>query len=190
MQTRWITLVAAAFVALLLTHSAPAQDAKPPMSPMPVVPAMPAGAAPMQVIPAMPADAPPTYVMPAMPASQTSASSSSGQNNDVPPFTPLMLGDFIGPVANLFVDFKIAEGESPRPMDRVFFKYNFYNNVDPTRWSDPTQPIHNVNLNLYTLGMEKTFFDGLMSLGIRIPFYNLDAEGKDFHIGPDPTTGA
>src|SRR5262249_9336595 len=37
------------------------------------------------------------------------------------PLTPYMLGDFAGPVANLFSDIKIAEGESPRPIDRVFY---------------------------------------------------------------------
>src|SRR5262245_21400973 len=39
-------------------------------------------------------------------------------------FTPYMLGDFVGPVANQFSDVKIAEGESPRPIDRVFYKFN------------------------------------------------------------------
>jgi hypothetical protein len=105
------------------------------------------------------------------------------------PFTPFMLGDFVGPVANLFTNFKIAEDESPRPTDRVFFKYNYYNNINPTRWRDPTEPIHNVDLNLYTFGMEKTFFDGAVSIGARFPFYTMDAEGKTAHLAPDPVTG-
>jgi hypothetical protein len=100
-----------------------------------------------------------------------------------------MLGDFVGPVANLFTQFKIAEGESPRPVDRAFVKYNYYNNIDKSRWVDPTEPIHNVSMNMYTVGMEKTFMDGAASIGVRVPFYTLNGEAKDFHVGPDPTTG-
>jgi hypothetical protein len=106
------------------------------------------------------------------------------------PFTPFMLGDFIGPVANLFTQFKIGEGESPRPVDRAFFKYNYYNNVNPTRWTNPTEPIHNVSLNLYTLGMEKTFFDRTVSVGIRVPFDTISADPKEFRVATDPATGA
>src|SRR5437764_857672 len=50
------------------------------------------------------------------------------------PFTPFMLGDFVGPVANQFSDVKIAEGESPRPTDRVFIKFNYYDNLSKNRW--------------------------------------------------------
>jgi hypothetical protein len=100
-------------------------------------------------------------------------------------FTPFMLGDFVGPVANQFSDVKIAEGESPAPVDRVFFKFNYYNNLEKSRWTDPTQPIHNVDLYRYTFGFEKALFDQKVSLGLRIPFYTLDAEAKDFRLSTD-----
>jgi hypothetical protein len=106
-----------------------------------------------------------------------------------PPFTPFMLGDFVGFVANQFSDVKIAEGESPRPVDRVFFKYNYYNNVEPERWQGPTQSIHNVDLYRYSFGFERTFFDQTVSIGVRIPFDVIDAEPKNF-LAPDPVTGA
>jgi hypothetical protein len=99
-----------------------------------------------------------------------------------------MLGDFVGPVANQFSDVKIAEGESPAPVDRVFFKFNYYNNLEKSRWRDPTEPIHNVDLYRYTLGFEKTFFDQRVSLGVRVPFYTLDAAPKSFHLVPVPGT--
>jgi hypothetical protein len=89
-------------------------------------------------------------------------------------------------VANQFSDVKIAEGESPAPVDRVFFKFNYYNNLEKSRWTDPTQPIHNVDLYRYTFGMEKTFFDERVSLGLRIPFYTLNAEAKDFRVFTNP----
>ena len=100
------------------------------------------------------------------------------------PFTPFMLGDFVGPVANQFSDVKIAEGESPAPVDRVFLKFNYYNNLDKSRWRDPTEPIHNVDLYRYSLGFEKTFFDQRFSFGLRVPFYTLDAAGKSFRLLP------
>jgi hypothetical protein len=95
-------------------------------------------------------------------------------------FTPFMLGDFVGPVANQFSDVKIAEGESPAPVDRMFYKFNYYNHLDPSRWLDPREPIHNVDLYRHVFGLEKTFFDGKVSLGLRVPFYTLDAQAKDF----------
>ncbi len=177
MQIRWIPLAAAAVVVLSQVRTAPAQDSNPPLSDMPKSLTVPADLAPSQIIPALP-------------AAQAACPPANGHDSVAPPFIPVMFGDFIGPVANLFTDFKVAEGESPRPMDRVFFRYNYYNDISPSQWKDPTQPVHNVNLDLYTFGMEKTFFDGLMSLGVRIPFYTINAEGKDFHIGPDPATGA
>lgn len=177
MQTRWISLTAAALVALTQARSALGQDVNPP-----------AGGQTKLLAP--PVDLPPAHVVPAMPAAQASGPSVACPGCQPEPFTPLMLGDFVGPVANLFTNFKIAEGESPRPMDRLFFKYNYYNNINKWRWADPTEPIHNVKLDLYTFGAEKTFFDGVMSLGVRMPFYTMDAEGKDFHVGPDPLTGA
>jgi hypothetical protein len=99
------------------------------------------------------------------------------------PFTPFMLGDFVGFVTNQFSDVKIAEGESPRPMDRVFYKFNWYNNVDPTHFANPTQTIHNVDLYREVFGFEKTFFDGQISLGVRVPFNTLEADAKSGAVG-------
>src|SRR5205085_5484846 len=111
-----------------------------------VVPAAPAPASESgSRLPAIFADAPPGH--PAaidLAAPGGHPAGTACDDGQAVPFTPVMLGDFVGPVANLFTNFKIAEGESPRPMDRVFFKYNYYNNVNPTRWTDPTEPIHNV----------------------------------------------
>jgi hypothetical protein len=100
--------------------------------------------------------------------------------------TPFMIGDFIGPIANLFSDVKIAEDESPRPEDRVFFKFNYYNNLDPSRFRRETASIHDVDLYRNTFGFEKTFFDSRASLGVRLPFNTIDAEGRPFVLNPTP----
>ena len=99
------------------------------------------------------------------------------------PFTPFMLGDFVGFVTNQFSDMKIAEGESPQPLDRVFYRFNWYNNVAPARWTSPTETIHNVNLYRNVFGFEKTFFDGNYSFGLRIPFNTLEADAKPDVVG-------
>jgi hypothetical protein len=184
MKARWMSVVGTAVVAVGVGAAQ-----TPPST---VVPAAPApGAEPGARLPGMIADAPPPgrgAIDFAPSAGPCPAACADGKQPA--PFTPFMLGDFVGPVANLFTQFKIAEGESPRPVDRVFFKYNYYNNVDKNRWADPTEPIHNVHLNLYTFGMERTFLDGNASVGLRVPFYTLNGEAKDLRIGPDPATGA
>jgi hypothetical protein len=100
-----------------------------------------------------------------------------------------MLGDFTGPLANLFSEVKIAEGEGPLPADRVFVKSNYYNNLNKSRWENPVEPIHNVDLYRNTFGFEKTFFNQAVSLGVRLPFNTITADSKPFHVVPDPATG-
>lgn len=56
---------------------------------------------------------------------------------------------------------KIMEGNSPMPRDRVFMMYDFFENVPLADGG--------VNVNRMTPGIEKTFFDRLMSVEIRLP---------------------
>jgi len=90
--------------------------------------------------------------------------------------------------------FKIGENESPRPQDRIFFTYNFYDNTrGPSNGSEfartlsttidvdgiPTPAtlaipgFHTPRLDLHreTIGFEKTFLDGVGSIGVRVPFF-------------------
>jgi hypothetical protein len=61
--------------------------------------------------------------------------------------------------------FKISDNESPRPTDRVFFTYNYYNRVDVVG--------NTFGLNRELIGFEKTFLDGNASFGLRLPFQQL-----------------
>ena len=101
-------------------------------------------------------------------------------------FTPFMLGDFASILVNLGSDIKIAEGESPRPVDRVFYRFNYYDNINPSRFNQPTSDIHNVTLYRNSFGFEKTIMDGRVSLGLRIPFNTIDSDGKGFVLNPAP----
>jgi hypothetical protein len=102
-------------------------------------------------------------------------------------FTPVMLGDFSRTTTSLSTDVKIAEGESPRPLDRVVYDFSYYNNIDKKRFSDPLEPIHSVDLYSHVFGLEKTLCDGLVSIGVRIPFHTFDAEAKQFTVTPSFT---
>jgi hypothetical protein len=58
---------------------------------------------------------------------------------------------------------KLAENNSPIPRDRFFFTYNYFNNVILDGGG-------RINVNRYIAGAEKTLFDGMASLELRIPF--------------------
>jgi hypothetical protein len=168
-----------------------------PTLPMPptaaMAPVLPLPATRASFLTEQPATLPPTsgaaQPVVTMPAGQCCNRDTCGPKQCAAIFTPFMLGDFSGPLANLFSDVKIAEGESPRPVDRVFYQYNYYNNLNKARWTSPTEPIHNVELGRHTFGFEKTFLNQSVSLGLRVPFNSISADGKPFHLVPDPTTG-
>lgn len=88
--------------------------------------------------------------------------------------------------------FKVAENESPMPIDRVFFTYNYFGSLrGPTNITPPTQttsttnafgvtttttvvtdvPTPKVTSNVHReiFGFEKTFLDGFASIEVRLP---------------------
>lgn len=85
--------------------------------------------------------------------------------------SPIPVAKWAGAFSPMFGDydfgaFKIAENESPRPVDRVFVTYNYFNNV-----SDSSRTV---------IGFEKTFLDGQASVGMRLPFLHESGSGHDF----------
>ncbi len=116
---------------------------------------------------------------------------------DLPPVPSVdaipMFGDFQDLDSDTNVrrgGFKIQENESPRPIDRVYFNYNYYSGVDVGT--------KKVDVQRETFGFEKTLLGGNASVGIRVPFFqNLDAKddiGDITLIGKyaflnDPRTG-
>ncbi|HEX5272843.1 MAG TPA: hypothetical protein VFW33_20235, partial [Gemmataceae bacterium] len=71
--------------------------------------------------------------------------------------------------------FKITENESPRPLDRVFINYNYYNRIGTSAADGGAiRP----DLHRETAGFEKTFFDGNASFGMRVPYLQTtDSDG-------------
>jgi hypothetical protein len=74
-----------------------------------------------------------------------------------------------------YASFKIAENESPRPTDRVFVTYNYYDGL-PTSPFTPQFDVHRE-----TIGFEKTFLDGSASIGLRVPFIQLSGPENVFN---------
>lgn len=69
-------------------------------------------------------------------------------------------------------NFKIGENNKPIPMDRVAFTYNGFQNALHSSFVPPGQPApitRDGNVERYTLAGEKTYWDGLGSIEIRIP---------------------
>jgi hypothetical protein len=106
-------------------------------------------------------------------------------------FNPQMLGDLIGysvrrvvvlpngatavaqvPIAARGA-FKIADNESPRPQDRVFFNYNYFNNVN----GSINDFLPRTDLHREIFGFEKTFLGGNASVGVRLPIFQIDGDG-------------
>jgi hypothetical protein len=70
------------------------------------------------------------------------------------------------------IGFKIADGESPRPIDRVIFNYQYFNNVGRSL-NDPLS----TNVHAETFGFEKTFLDKNASIGMRVPVFQQHGDG-------------
>ena len=63
--------------------------------------------------------------------------------------------------------YKICESQSPIPQDRVFFNFNFYNNVNYAINGRFGAPIGDIQVERYFFGFEKTFWNNLASIGVR-----------------------
>lgn len=85
--------------------------------------------------------------------------------------------------------FKIAENQSPMPQDRFFFSFNYYNDVNKTLDKHFQAPIQGIEIYRYVFGYEKTFNNGMGSVGIRLPIDNVYAQSrvKGLNSGGDST---
>ena len=128
----------------------------------------------------------------------------SAQTSSGPPLTPSMIGDLSPfyaqspasastghsppPVprprgAALFFpsvrNFKVSENQSPRPQDRVYFDFNYFNNVNSAINSAEGTQVKNLRAYSYIWGFEKTFDNGNGSIGLRLPLNTLTARSTD-----------
>ena len=64
------------------------------------------------------------------------------------------------------------------PQDRFYFSFNYYNNVNKTLDNHFEAQIKGINIYRYLFGYEKTFNNGMGSVGIRVPIDNIFALSK------------
>jgi hypothetical protein len=91
----------------------------------------------------------------------------------------------------------VSENNSPLPEDRVYYRYNFFDrSLFVTGISSaPPVPVPELNtsvllpatrafdVNMHTFGVEKTFFDRLLSVELRVPFQTTLASRLDLSAG-------
>lgn len=115
---------------------------------------------------------------------------------------PNMFGDSLPPTVNAFIcacdrsppfqvvtEFltgggsrytPVSENNRPLPTDRVFFVYNGFNNAVTTNILT-TGNTFDSDLHRYTMGFEKTFFEGTSSIELRLPLLNsIDIQSPDY----------
>lgn len=78
---------------------------------------------------------------------------------------------------------KIAENNSPIPRDRVYTTYQYFQNTTALAFGSFYS--RDFSINKFTFGAEKTFFGGMMSVELRIPF----ASQLTNNIAVDSTVG-
>lgn len=72
--------------------------------------------------------------------------------------------------------FKMAENESPRPLDRVYYNFNFFDRVNTSVNERLDVDIRDIEVYRNTFGIEKTCLDGNASIGLRVPINTLSSE--------------
>jgi hypothetical protein len=79
--------------------------------------------------------------------------------------------------------YKMADNQSPRPQDRVFLAFNYFDNL----LQSPTSGLRDVQVYREFFGLEKTFFDQRASFGLRMPLNSISAEGTRPGLGGSST---
>ena len=64
---------------------------------------------------------------------------------------------------------KISDNMSPRPQDRVFYSFNYFDDVNRANNRRFGLPVENLQVYHHLFGLEKTFLDGRASIGFRMP---------------------
>jgi hypothetical protein len=83
--------------------------------------------------------------------------------------------------------FKMADNQSPIPQDRVFFNFNYFNNINQSVIRETGLPIFDIQVYRYQYGFEKTFLDGYASIGIRNSVDSLSASSSVPGLGGTST---
>jgi hypothetical protein len=83
--------------------------------------------------------------------------------------------------------FKISENESPRPQDRFYFGFNYYDDINKSVNERLGANIAHERVYRETFALEKTFLDGDGSIGFRVPLNTLSADSTTPGLGGSST---
>ncbi len=86
--------------------------------------------------------------------------------------------------------FKIADNQSPRPQDRFFYTFNYYDNLNAAQNRYNQSPVTDMKAYRHVFGFEKTFDDGNGSIGLRLPLNTLTANSISPRNIATPTSTA
>jgi hypothetical protein len=96
----------------------------------------------------------------------------------IPPPPPVTPGNYSAAPPSFIRGFKIADNQSPRPVNRVYYDFNYFDNVWQSVNERAQNGINRVQIYRQLLGLEKTFWDGNASIGVRLPINTITADGQ------------
>ena len=82
---------------------------------------------------------------------------------------------------------KISDNQSPIPQDRVFYSFNYFDNLNASVNRHELSPISNLQVYHQLFGLEKTFLDGRASIGFRVPLNTISFNSSVQGLGGTST---
>lgn len=73
---------------------------------------------------------------------------------------------------------KVSENQSPLPHDRVYYSFNYFDNVNDAVNDRLNAPVQDIQIFREIFGFEKTFNDGQGSIGLRVPLNTISAGSR------------
>ncbi|WP_244884912.1 hypothetical protein [Singulisphaera acidiphila] len=85
-------------------------------------------------------------------------------------------------------NFKIADNQTPMPVDRITYSFNFFDDVNGAINKRFNVPLSQIQAYRHVFGFEKTFFDKNASFGMRLPLNTLTANSPIRNLGQTSTS--
>jgi hypothetical protein len=83
--------------------------------------------------------------------------------------------------------FKFSENQTPMPVDRISYGFNYFNDVNAAVNRRFRSPISGIQAYANVFGFEKTIMEGNASVGVRLPLDTLTANSSYPNIGKTST---
>jgi len=84
--------------------------------------------------------------------------------------------------------FKIADNQTPMPVDRITYSFNFFDDVNGAINKRFNIPLSQIQAYRHVFGFEKTFLDQKASFGMRLPLNTLTADSPVRNLSPTKTS--